>query len=61
MLLRTFIREALSGIRRREYRPDERAVADAILRRPRKLAALRADADAVFSVEDHAALDTIDD
>ncbi len=46
-------------IRRGEYRVDERAVADAILRRRRELAALRADV--ISADEDHAAIDKIDD
>jgi hypothetical protein len=46
-------------IRRGEYRVDERAVADAILRRRRELTTLRAEAEATPVVEDHMAIDKI--
>jgi hypothetical protein len=48
-------------IRRGEYRLDERAVADAILRHRRELAALRAGADMIPVVGDYEAIDKIDD
>jgi Anti-sigma-28 factor, FlgM len=55
------VSEIREKIRRGEYRLDERAVADAILRRRRELAALRAEADAISVDEDHAAVNKIED
>jgi Anti-sigma-28 factor, FlgM len=57
----TAVSEIREKIRRGEYRPDERAVADAILRRRREWAALRADADMISVAEDRAANDKLDD
>jgi hypothetical protein len=57
----TAVSEIKEKIRRGEYLLDERAVADAILRRRRELAALRAGADAICVIEDHAAVGTLDD
>lgn len=56
----TAVSEIKEKVRRGEYRLDERAVADAILRRRRELAAFRAEADAIPVVEDHAAIDKIE-
>jgi Anti-sigma-28 factor, FlgM len=56
----TAVSEIKEKLRRGEYRLDERAVADAILRRRRELAALHAEADAIPVVEHHAAIDKIE-
>jgi hypothetical protein len=57
----TALSEIKEKIRRGEYRLDEHAIADAILRRGRVLAALRAEADMIPVVGDYEAIEKIED